>query len=108
MYQGLEGFRFIPGAQSFYVKICLMVLYVLYTKDSPHQRDIEAFARELERRQVKAKLIEADSPQGTSLTQLYDLPARPALVLTRDDGTMVERWQGQLPLVADVSYLAHN
>lgn len=85
-----------------------MILYLLYTKGAPHQRDIEAFARELERRQVHPKLVEADSVQGISLTQLYDLPGRPALVLTRDDGTMVERWQGQLPLVADVSYLAHN
>lgn len=86
-----------------------MICYLFYTKDSPEQRLVEDLAADLTKRQVETKLIEADSAQGISLCELYDLTARPAVVLVRQDGTAMERWQdGHLPLPTDISYLAHQ
>lgn len=71
------------------------------------ERDIAHFQRRLNELQVDSELIEADSPEGVAVTELYDLLNRPAVVLVRLDGVQVERWQGELPRPEDVSYLAH-
>jgi hypothetical protein len=84
-----------------------MIAYIFYTKDTPADRDIQHFTAELERLQVQTKMIEADSREGIELGELYDVMQRPSVVLVRDDGSTVERWQGDLPLVSEVSSLAH-
>lgn len=85
-----------------------MVAYILFQNGTEGERPARDLARELERRQVKAELVEADSPQGSQLAELHDLLSRPAVVLVRDDGSAVERWEHQLPMASDVSYLAHQ
>ncbi len=83
-----------------------MIAYILYNKDSS-DREVTNFAGRLDSLQVEHKLVEADSLEGIRLTENYDLTARPAVALVKGDGTLVERWLGTLPLVEDVSYLAH-
>jgi hypothetical protein len=85
-----------------------MVLKILYKKDSPQERQAAGFLKELERHEVKAELIDGDSPEGAALTELYDLPGRPALVVAREDGQMLQRWQNDWPLVSEVSYYFHS
>lgn len=85
-----------------------MIAYLLYTKDSPMERESKQFSERLATFQVDSKLVEADSPEGISLTENYDLTSRPALALVSSDGSLIDRWQGQLPLAEDVSYLAHQ
>ena len=63
---------------------------------------------ELGRLQVECEMIEADSPRGASLAEMYDITSRPAIVLAAGDGTPIERWQQQLPTPTDISYLAHK
>lgn len=85
-----------------------MIAYVLYQPNSETETQATAISKQLEELQVPVQLVDGDSVEGIRLNELYDLPARPAIVLVRDDGTMVERWQHQLPLATDISYLAHN
>jgi hypothetical protein len=85
-----------------------MIAYLLYQPNTEMERPCRDLAKELERNKVDIRLIDADSIEGSHLCELYDLMSRPALVLTRLDGTVVERWQHQLPLVTDVTYLAHS
>jgi hypothetical protein len=85
-----------------------MTCYMLYQIGTEGERPCRDLARDLERRQVKVELVEADSPQGSHLAELYDLLSRPAVVLVREDGSAVERWQHTLPTASDVSYLAHQ
>lgn len=85
-----------------------MTAYIFYSKNTPADRDIERFVYELGRLQVETKLVDADSVEGSRLTQVYDLMDRPAVVLARGDGTVVERWPHGLPLPGDISYLAHS
>lgn len=85
-----------------------MIAYLFYTKDSPGERAMAALATELERLQVNTELIEADTARGVQLTTVYDILARPAIVLAATDGTPLGRWQEQLPSPTDISYLAHR
>ncbi len=85
-----------------------MIAYIFYSKGTPADREIERFAEDLTKLQVEAKLVDADSPEGTRLTEGYDLWDRPAVVLARLDGSVVERWPHDLPVASEVSYLAHS
>ena len=85
-----------------------MTCYILFKTGTEGERPARDLARELERNQVKTELVEADSLQGSHLAELHDLMSRPAVVLVREDGSAVERWQHTLPTASDVSYLAHQ
>jgi len=85
-----------------------MIAYLFYTKASPGERQMTVLATELGRLQVESEMIEADSPRGASLAEIYDITSRPAIVLAASDGTPIERWQQQLPTSTDISYLAHK
>jgi hypothetical protein len=86
----------------------LMIAKILYTKDAPHEREVDHFIGELAQLRVPTEKVEADSREGIAMTENYDLMQRPALALLRDDGSVVQQWQGELPTTADVSYLAHQ
>jgi hypothetical protein len=85
-----------------------MIALLFYVKDSPGERQMRDLERQLDTFRVETKLVEADSLEGTTLVELHDITARPAVVLVRDDGSAVERWQTDLPLAEDISYLAHQ
>lgn len=85
-----------------------MICYILYQRDSEGERPARDLAHDIERSRVNVELVEADTPQGSHLAELYDLMSRPAVVLVREDGSAVERWQNQLPAASEVSYLAHQ
>lgn len=86
-----------------------MTAYVFYDPDhGPEERKVREFNEHLERSKVETKLIEFDSREGVDLRSVYDVMAHPAVVLARMDGSIVEKWQHELPLVSEVSYLAHS
>lgn len=85
-----------------------MIARILYTKDSPTERPAAVFAQELADLRIETELVDADSREGQQLAELYDVLSRPAVLLTRDDGQLVESWQNGLPLADEVSHLAHN
>lgn len=85
-----------------------MICYILFQPGTEGERPARELARELERGRVNVELVDADRPQGSHLAELHDLLSRPAVVLVREDGSAVERWQNQLPTVSEVSYLAHQ
>lgn len=84
-----------------------MIAYILYSKTAS-DRAVQDFARQLSSVQVDCKLVDADSSEGVSLTENYDLTGRPSVALVAEDGTLVERWQIDLPLVQEVAYLVHK
>ncbi|MFI5240498.1 MAG: hypothetical protein ACHQUB_02220 [Candidatus Saccharimonadia bacterium] len=84
-----------------------MKAYVLYTQDSPIHREVARFCEKLIRLGVEAEEIYADSPEGSRIAEIYDLMSRPSVLLVRGDGSVVERWEHDLPQPEDVSYLAH-
>lgn len=86
---------------------CFMTAYVFYTAGSSKERDVSRFKDELERAKIAVRLLDADSSEGVRLSELYDVLARPAVVLVRQDGQLAAKWD-ELPPVADLSYLASS
>lgn len=41
------------------------------------------------------------------MKELYDIVDHPTVVLAREDGSLVQKWS-EMPLISDISYLAHN
>ncbi|HSX02770.1 MAG TPA: hypothetical protein VLI05_05665 [Candidatus Saccharimonadia bacterium] len=87
-----------------------MKTYLLYNRQTPGEGQMQELARRLEPLQVETELLDADSPRGVQLAEHYDVLARPAVLLLRDDGSPVQLWAGddQLPAPTDISYLAHQ
>ncbi len=85
-----------------------MRVYLFTSPDSSQARRVDQFAAELASYQVDPIRVDDSSAEGTGLVELYDVVDRPAVVVTTDDGQMVQRWLRELPLAGDVSYWAHQ
>jgi hypothetical protein len=87
-----------------------MIFYLLYNRGTQAERQVQELARRLEGENVTTELLDADSPRGIQMAESYDLMARPAAILIKDDGAPVQSWQGedQLPTPTDVGYLANQ
>jgi len=87
-----------------------MIVYVIYNRDTPAQRQAEDMVKRLEEAQLEVELLDADSPHGIQLVENYDIMDRPAVALVREDGSPVQIWQGEsgMPTPSEVDYLAHG
>jgi hypothetical protein len=86
-----------------------MIAYLLYNRQTPAEEQMRELGRRLEPLRVTYELVDADSPQGIGLAEAHGIMARPAVLLTRDDGSHVQVWEGdQLPPPTEISYLAHQ
>lgn len=86
-----------------------MTAYLFYTPGhGPEARKVQEYEAQLALNKVATKLVDFDSREGTDLRELYDVTSHPAVVLARMDGSIIEKWQHELPLVSEVSYLAHS
>ncbi len=87
-----------------------MITYLLYNRQTPGERQMQELLERLEPLQVTAELLDADSPRGIQLAEHYDVLARPAVVMVREDGSPVQVWGDpeQLPPPNEISYLSHQ
>lgn len=88
-----------------------MRVLVLYRPNSEHGRSVEEFIREYQARHEVGKLevLNVDSREGGATATLYDVMQYPALVVTRDDGSELKRWEGEtLPLMDELAYYTFN
>ena len=86
-----------------------MKTYLLYNRQTQGERQMQELARRLEPLKVVAELIDADSPGGIQIAEGFDVLGRPAVIVARDDGSVMQLWEGeQLPAPTDISYLAHQ
>ena len=79
-----------------------MKVTILYTQNSPADREIEYLMKRLASVRILADLVDADSKEGVAVAELYDVMARPAVVVTDSDGRLVQKWQSELPRAEDV------
>jgi hypothetical protein len=87
-----------------------MKVVVLYRRASEHGRMAEEFVHEF-RRLHPSVIVEEKDPdtkEGAELAKLYDVTSPPAILALKDDGAVLNTWQGEdLPLMNDVaSYVA--
>ena len=84
-----------------------MKVVILYRQNSEHARDVEAFIHEFQKGHNGDKLesLNADSRDGVSTAELYDITEFPTLIAMADDGSMLKTWSGlPLPLQNEVAY----
>jgi len=86
-----------------------MDTYLFYTRQTESEHRLEELSKRLADIGVAAEMIDADSPRGSSMVELYDLMARPTVVVVRNDGQVVQAWTDpeQLPTPDEISYFAH-
>jgi hypothetical protein len=87
-----------------------MQTYLIYTKDTAGQRQMEEFGRRLEDIKLSYELLDADAPRGIELMNYYDILARPAILVARtDDGSLIQSWTEpeSFPEPSEISYFAH-
>lgn len=80
---------------------------IILSPNDYRRQNAEAFVERLGQLQVAAVIIDADSREGTSMRELYDLMSVPALALIQDSGALVEKWEHDYPLPEEISYLYH-
>lgn len=88
-----------------------MKVVVLYRPNSEFSRQVEDFARDLEREyQARIDLVNIDSRDGASTASLYDVMQNPAVLVLGNDGQLIKDWQGgrSLPPKGDISYYTHQ
>jgi len=86
-------------------------LLILYRPQSEHATQIESFVRDFQRQYDVGRKIEIqsiDTREGASTASMYDVMSYPAILALADDGSVLNVWQGDLPLMAEVAGYAFN
>lgn len=83
-----------------------MKALLLYRPNSEHERVALDYLRDFQMQTGKQlPSMDADSPQGTDLGRLYDIVDYPTILVTDNDGRLINLWSGDpLPRVQEVSY----
>jgi len=92
--------------KSVYATLEDMKVVVLYRPDSEYARIVETFAHDYKRLHQgdKLELVNIDSRDGAATASLYDIMTQPAILALREDGTVLNMWQGaELPLMDEVA-----
>jgi hypothetical protein len=93
-----------------YATILMMNVYLIYNRQTSGERQMADYAKRLDTQQTEYQLVDADSPQGIGIVEAFDVMGRPAIVVSRSDGSPLQVWQysESFPPPAEVSYLAHQ
>ncbi len=86
-----------------------MNLYILYTKNTPADHEISYLQSRLEQYRIPFELLDADSREGIAKSELYNVMDRPGVLIIDSTGGLLQKWQGDLPRVEDISpyFAAH-
>ncbi len=85
-----------------------MKVHVLFTSNTPLDRELDHLDQRLSELQVDHTMVDADSREGSALVELYDAMQRPSVLLTTDDGQLAEMWAGSLPTPEELSGRYHS
>jgi len=64
----------------------------------------QTFNREAVERGLVVQQHTGDESESIRLRQLYDVTTRPAVLVTLEDGSYVQMWQGRLPTIAELNH----
>lgn len=88
-----------------------MKLLILYRPQSEHASAVQTFLHDFKYRHETSRieLVDADTREGIATASLYDLMSLPAILALRDDGSVLQVWQGEmLPLMDEVASYVVN
>jgi hypothetical protein len=87
------------------MKVC-----ILYHPESEFSRPVEEFAHDFQHSHAgsRLELISLQTREGAALASLYDVMRYPAVMALRDDGQILQLWEGEkLPLMSEVAAYAN-
>lgn len=78
---------------------------MLYRPNSEFARIVEQYVTDFKRFRGKdIELVDINTREGAATASLYEVMEHPSLMVLRDDGQVLQEWQGaQLPLMNEVS-----
>jgi hypothetical protein len=86
-----------------------MKAYILYRPNSEHETKVNDFVRDFTRfTQNNINQISLDTVEGADKAKLYDVTQYPAVIATDESGVLQRLWQGDLPLMNELSYFTHD
>jgi len=86
-----------------------MNAYILYRPNSEHERKATDFVRDFaQRTQNEIELVSLDTVEGAEKARLYDITRYPAVIAIDDNGVLQRVWQGEMPLINELSYFTHD
>jgi len=88
-----------------------MKVLVLYRPRSEHASSVEAFVRDFRMHHEASNLevVDVDSRDGSAEAALYGAMNYPAILGLRDDGTVVQSWEGEnFPLMDELAYYTYS
>lgn len=86
-----------------------MRVYLFYRSHTENEPQVRDFLHDLETRgETNLQVMDVNTRDGSSLASLYDIMQTPSVLITNDDGSMINMTQGTLPLVNEISYYMHQ
>lgn len=85
-----------------------MKTYVMFRRHHQSQNEADDYTKRLDDKHIEYSLVEADSMEGVSMVDLYDVVRLPSVLVTRDDGQLVRMWLGELPDLSELSDAAQS
>ena len=89
-----------------------MKVLVLYQPRSEHRIVVEDLIREYKRQYPGStiEVLDVDQPDGIAMAQLYGVMRYPSLLVLREDGTLIQNWEGDdaLPRLEEINYYASS
>lgn len=85
-----------------------MKVFVLTREDVGGEFDFKQFLRRLTDLGINYQFIDADSKEAVSYLELYNITDFPAIIITKDDGSLIELWQKDFPSPENISHFYHQ
>jgi hypothetical protein len=88
-----------------------MKLLILYRPNSDHALQVETYVKDFQRQHnlsIKIELLSVNTRDGAALASLYDMMSYPAILALADDGSVLNSWQGPLPLMDELAAYAYS
>ena len=82
-------------------------MLVLYRPNSEEARSVESFIHDFQAHHETSRLevVDVNTRDGYATATLYDIMSYPAILVLRDDGSILKSWEGEmLPLVDEIAY----
>ena len=77
---------------------------VTSSENGPLDREALEMADSLVSEMDEINRVDWDDESSDAIKALYDVVESPALLLTREDGSLLELWQGRLPTLSEIKY----
>lgn len=75
----------------------------IFTKeDGPEMREAKELGEKLESEDFEVYYLDEEETATHSQMELYDIYSFPSFVVAQEDGQIVEKWQGKIPLESDL------